>query len=56
MILTSFNDMNQKILTKKKIFSKISGDFDFTLTSYDYALLHCSTDFCVKLSLVDKTT
>ena len=31
--------MNQKILTKTKVISKISVDSNFTFTSYDYEVM-----------------
>ena len=55
ILTTSFYDMNQEILTKKAYF-QISVDSNLRLQVVHFHVhWHCSTDYCVKLSLVDET-
>ena len=52
VILTSFYDVTQKILTKKKGYFQISVDFNFTIIGYGWLIYvhwHCSIGYCVKL-------
>ena len=59
-LTTSFYDMNQKVLTKKKeekkrLFPKFQLIPILHLqVMHDYVHLHCSIDYHVKLILVDK--
>ena len=58
MLTMSFYDINQKILTKKdnfQTFSWFQFYVDKSQVMHDYVHWHCSIDYCVKLSLVNKT-
>ena len=51
ILTTSFYDMNQKVF-KKKIQSFPVVPLQVI---HDYVLWHYSTDYCVRLNLIDKT-
>ena len=60
VILTSFHDMNQKILQKKRKKKGYFAKFHLIQTFYlqamhDYVHWYCTIDDCVKLILVNKT-
>ena len=54
-LTTSFYDIHQKILTKKGYFKNFSFPILRLQVTDDYVHWHCSMDYCVKSSLVDKT-